>query len=70
MPQPPQLSASLPLVTTQAPLGHWVVPEAQVVPHTPALQTSPPAQAAVQVPQWVASDETHAPLQLSVPAWH
>ena len=70
MPQPPQLSASFPLIVTQDPPGHWVVSGGQLPLHVPALQTSLAWQDVVQLPQWVASDETHAPLQLSSPGWH
>jgi len=68
--QPPQLSASLPFVVTHDPFGHWVVPGAQVEPHTPALQTSPGWQAMPQPAQFMASDEMQAPPQLRRPAWH
>ena len=54
----------------QEPLEHWVVPLAQLVAQAPALQTWPDGQALVQLPQWVASDDTQTPPQLSSPAWH
>jgi hypothetical protein len=69
-PQPPQLSGSFPFVIAQDPLGHIVVPESHIVAHVPALQTSPSLQTVVQSPQWLLSDDTHAPLQESSPAWH
>jgi len=47
-----------------------VAPGAQLEPHAPALQTSFAAQAVVQLPQCMASDETQAPAQLSSPVWH
>ena len=58
------------MVATQAPPEHWVVPCAQLEPHTPALQTSTPWQAVAQLPQWLESDETQAPLHRSSPVWH
>jgi hypothetical protein len=70
VPQPPQLSGSFPFVTAQDPLGHIVVPEEQLEAQAPALQTSPSLQTVVQSPQWLLSDDTQAPLQLSSPAWH
>jgi hypothetical protein len=70
IPQPPQLRGSLPLMLAQEPLEHWVVPLAQLVAQAPALQTWPDGQALVQLPQWVASDDTQTPPQLSSPAWH
>lgn len=70
VPHPPQLSASFPFVITHEPLGHCVVPGAQVDPQTPALQTSPGWQGMLQPAQFWASDEMQAPLQLSNPAWH
>jgi len=68
VPQPPQLSTSVPLVTTQA-VPHRVCPPAQVVVQALLLQTSPVWQVVAQPPQWVASGETQVPLQ-SIPDWH
>jgi len=68
-PQPPQLSGSFPFVTAQLPLGHIVVPGSHIDAHVPPLQTSPVLHAFVQLPQWLLSDETQAPLQTSAPAW-
>jgi hypothetical protein len=65
VPQPPQLSASLPFVTTQA-VPHRVCPLAQLELQRLLLQTWLVWQVVVQLPQWVASDETHPPLQ-SIP---
>jgi hypothetical protein len=70
IPQPPQLSGSVPFVTAQLPLGHIVVPAAQLEAQVPALQTSPSGQTVVHVPQWLLSDDTQAPLQTSSPGWH
>ena len=58
------------MVTTQDPLGHWVVPGAHIEPHTPALQTSPGWQGMLQPAQFRASDEMQVLLQLSNPGWH
>jgi len=68
-PHPPQLSGSFPFVTAQLPLGHIVVPGSHIDAHVPPLQTSPVLHAFVQLPQWLLSDETQAPLQTSAPAW-
>jgi hypothetical protein len=68
MPQLPQLSASLPFVTTQA-VPHMLCPVAQLVLQTLLLQTSFVWQVVMQSPQWVASDVTQLPLQ-SIPDWH
>lgn len=67
MPQAPQLSASEPFVTTQA-VPQRVCPAAQLEVQALLLQTCPAAQVVVQLPQWVASDETQLPLQ-SIPDW-
>jgi hypothetical protein len=68
VPQAPQFSASLPLVTTHA-VPHRVCPAAQLEVQASSLQTCPAAQVVTQFPQWVASDETQLPLQ-SIPDWH
>jgi hypothetical protein len=68
--QPPQLRGSFPLVVAQAPFEQAVAPAEQLVAQAPALQTCPEGQAFVQLPQWLASDETQVPLQLSSSAWH
>jgi hypothetical protein len=68
MPQAPQFSASVPVVTTH-PVPHRVCPAAQLEVQASLLQTCPAAQVVVQFPQWVASDETQLPLQ-SIPDWH
>ena len=60
----------MPFTFTHDPLGHWIVPDTHVEPHTPALQTSPVAQGMLHPPQFCASAETQAPLQLKSPAWH
>ena len=70
IPQPPQLSGSLPVTFTQEPFGHWVVPPGQLAAQAFPLQTCPDGQALEQPPQWVASDDTQTPPQLSSPAWH
>jgi hypothetical protein len=70
IPQPPQLRGSLPVMFAHEPLGHWVVPVAQLVAQALALQTWPDGQALPQLPQLVAEDDTQAPPQLSSPAWH
>ena len=67
VPQVPQLALSVE-VFAQAPPGHWVVPEAQLDEQLPLLQTEVvPLHAIVQVPQWVASDDTQLPLQRNRP---
>ena len=43
----------------QAPLGHWVRPEAQVFEQALLLQTCVPEQTVLQLPQWLLSLATH-----------
>ena len=69
MPSPPAATQVVPHISGVAPVHD----EEQVVP----LQTCPPVQAFVQLPQWVASDWTQLPLQSSrplgqtqLPFWH
>ena len=68
IPQPPQLNASLPLVTTQAVPQRSCPPE-QAELHRLLLQTWPDGQMVEQSPQWLASAGTQAPLQ-SIPDTH
>jgi len=66
----------VPVGSTQALFMHTCVPVQQAVPHVvpahvevhwPPLQSWPPWQTFVQVPQWVASDATQEPLHSIVP---
>jgi hypothetical protein len=67
--QEPQLSGSFGFVR-QVPLGHIMTPGSQLEAQCPALQTWPSWQTVLQSPQWLLSEPTQAPLQLSNPAWH
>ena len=65
--QPPQWSASPPVVETHEPSEHIVSPAAQPVWQLLALQTCPDAHAIEQPPQWVALDDTQLPPQARSP---
>src|SRR4029077_11248318 len=69
-PQAPQFRGSFPLTFTHAPPEHCVVPVAQLIEQALLLQTWVPMHVVVQLPQWLLSDVTQAPLQLSSPDWH
>jgi hypothetical protein len=67
VPQVPQFALSV-IVFAQAPPAHWVVPVAQLDEQALLLQTAvAPLHIVVQLPQWVLSEETQLPLQLSRP---
>jgi hypothetical protein len=72
--QPPQLNASLPVVTVQ-PVPHGVSALAQADAQTLLLQTCPGWHEVAQPPQWFASGAMQAPLQTMpdrhwhAPAW-
>jgi hypothetical protein len=69
VPQPPQL-VLLVLGSTQLD-PHRVSPvPSQLAMQEPLLQTWPVWQVVAQLPQCVASDATHEPLQSMSPAWH
>ena len=67
-PQEPQFAALLVVSTQAVPHKVWV-PE-QLELQLLLLQTWPVVQAIAQLPQWVASDATQEPLQLSMPDGH
>ena len=69
LPHVPQLSALL-ITFTHAPTAHAVSPAAQLAWQELALQTCVPAHVIVQLPQWLASEATQAPLHASRPALH
>jgi hypothetical protein len=64
----PQFAALLVVSTQAVPQSIWL-PE-QLVPQLLLLQTWLPVQTVEQVPQWVASEATQEPLQLSMPEGH
>jgi hypothetical protein len=68
VPQPPQF-ALLVLGSTQLD-PHSVSPLSQLEVQEPLLQTWPVWQVVEQLPQCVASDATHEPLQSMSPVWH
>jgi hypothetical protein len=70
-PQEPQFRASFPLTFTHAP-EQFISPDEHVEAHDRWLQTWPPEQALVQVPQWAGSEasETHAVPHAVRPARH
>ena len=67
VPQPPQLSGSVPITFTHDPAPHIVVPGMHIVPHTPALQTSPGWQGMLQPAQFCASGVMQPLVQVSEP---
>jgi len=69
LPQAPQLSAFV-MTFTHAPPAHAVSSPAQLDWQELLLHTCAPAHALVQVPQWLASEDTQVPLQASRPALH
>jgi hypothetical protein len=70
VPQVPQLPLSV-FVFAQAPIPQGVVPAEQLEEQALLLQTAVvPVHIIVQLPQWVASDGTQLPPQLSKPELH
>jgi hypothetical protein len=68
-PHEPQFALSVARLT-QLPPEHCICPEAQLEEQVPPLQTCVPLQVLPHMPQLLASDGTHALLQLSWPEPH
>ena len=68
-PQEPQLNTSF-VRFAQLPAAHCVCSAGQLLEQPPLLQICVAEQVFAQLPQWLLSDETHALLQRSNPAWH
>jgi hypothetical protein len=68
VPQPPQFVPLVVVSTQLDPQSVRLVSQLEV--QLPLLQTWPDWQVVAQLPQWVASDGTHEPLQDISPDWH